>query len=341
MKNVANKLINIIILLIVIDLIKNRYIDTSSYKDELRDKKLYENANSNFVNSDFFQFNQKQSPKLFVSKTKNKYLELHEVKNTSTKYTDIINNSSFYEIPEAIISQYEKIYIREELSRIIRDIEKNRKNLKKSKKNNNNEFFSDEYNFYANKIYLEYEYNYYWLRLISKNSIIYELSTSPIKELINPFPDHIYVEQKICFPTSRLISINNPDSEDNLLIKDIKCDIHQVKILPYLPENNFKLKDGMSSSIHSYLPFSVFPQSKFVFQIMILPDVVERVNGNIYIKFNDKKVLIIPITIIGLENEYKIRPIYYLNWQINKKLFLPFRIANPSNKNELCIPLRD
>ena len=87
------------------------------------------------------------------------------------------------------------------------------------------------------------------------------------------------------------------------------------------------------SSINSYYPYSIFPQSKFVFQLLILPDIADKVSGNLYIKFNDKKVLIIPITIIGLENEYKIKPIYYMNWQINKKLILPIKITNPSKKN--------
>ena len=84
-----------------------------------------------------------------------------------------------------------------------------------------------------------------------------------------------------------------------------------------------EVKGGLSSSINSYFPYSIFPQSKFVFQLLILPDAVEKVAGNLYIKFNDKKVIIIPITINGIENEYKIKPIYYMNWQINKRLIIP------------------
>ena len=75
-----------------------------------------------------------------------------------------------------------------------------------------------------------------------------------------------------------------------------------------------EIKGGLTTSINSYLPYSIFPESKFVFQLLILPDVIEKITGNLYIKFNDKKVLIIPTTIIGIENEYKIKPIYYMNW---------------------------
>ena len=333
------------------------YINDISFKEALNSKNIYDKYDLN--NNNILNYNPKQT-KLFFSENKNKYFELSDVSNITTNYKDIINNSSFYEIPETIISQYEKKYQREKIAKIIRGIEnskiKDKKNIninknnnyynynnKKEKKesnyfkSNNNEYFSDEYNFYGNKKLLNFDYNYYWHKLISKNSIINELSTSPIKELISTEPEYIYIKQKICFPISKLFYIYNPDTEDNLLIKDIKSDLHQVKIFPYLPNDYIKSKKNLYSSINSYFPYSIFPQSKFVFQLLILPDVLEKLNGNLYIKFNDKKVLIIPITIIGIENEYKIKPIYYMNWQTNKKLNLPIKITNPSKKKLLII----
>ena len=357
MKIYAIQLINILLLLCLIDIIKNRYINDISFKEAIKNKKIYDK--SELINNNNLNYNPKQT-KLFFSENKNKYYELSDISNSSINYQDIIKNSSFYEIPENLISQYEKKYQREKISKIIRTIENNKNNInyylnqnnynnhhnKKEQKyyyenninnNNNNEYFSDEYNFYGNKKLLNFDYNYYWNKLISPNSIINELSTSPIKELISTEPEHIYLEQKICFPISKLFYINNPDSEDNLLIKDIKSDLHQVKIFPYLPEDYTKTKGSYSSSINSYFPYSIFPQSKFVFQLLILPDIPEKITGNLYIKFNDKKVLIIPITIIGIENEYKIKPIYYMNWQINKKLILPIKITNPNKKKLLII----
>ena len=353
MKILSIQLINILLLLCLIDLNKNRYINDISFKEVINNKKIYDK--SELIKNNILNYNPKQ--KLYFSENNNKYFEFSDISNSSINYKDIIKNSSFYEIPENLISQYEKKYQREKISKIIRTIESNKNNFnylnqnnfnhhnKKDHKcnyvnntsNNNNEFFSDEYNFYGNKKLLNFDYNYYWNKLISQNSIINELSTSPIKELISTEPEQIYLEQKICFPISKLFYINNPDSEDNLLIKDIKSDLHQVKIFPYLPEDYTKTKGSYSSSINSYFPYSIFPQSKFVFQLLILPDIPEKITGNLYIKFNDKKVLIIPITIIGIENEYKIKPIYYMNWQINKKLILPIKITNPNKKKLLII----
>ena len=323
--------------------IRNLYINDLSYKEALKSKSIYDN--SDLINNNIFKYS--PQTKLFFSENKNKYIELSEVSNTSTNYQDIINNSSFYEIPESIISRYEKRYQREKIDRIIRTIESNKANAKNNNNNNNNNknnndnnsngYFSDKYSFYGNKKLISLDYSYYWNKLISKNSIINDLSSSPIKELISTEPEQIYIEQKICFPVSKLFYINNPDTEDNLLIRDIKSDLHQVKIFPYLSKDYIKTKGNSFSSINSYYPYSIFPQSKFVFQLLILPDIADKVSGNLYIKFNDKKVLIIPITIIGLENEYKIKPIYYMNWQINKKLILPIKITNPSKKKLLII----
>ena len=215
--------------------IRNLYINDLSYKEALKSKSIYDN--SDLINNNIFKYS--PQTKLFFSENKNKYIELSEVSNTSTNYQDIINNSSFYEIPESIISRYEKRYQREKIDRIIRTIESNKANAKNNNNNNNNNknnndnnsngYFSDKYSFYGNKKLISLDYSYYWNKLISKNSIINDLSSSPIKELISTEPEQIYIEQKICFPVSKLFYINNPDTEDNLLIRDIKSDLHQVK----------------------------------------------------------------------------------------------------------------
>ena len=270
-----------------------------SYKDVLKSKNIYDN--SDLINNNIFNHN--PQTKLFFSENKNRYVELNEVSNTSTTYHDIINNSSFYEIPETIISKYEKRYQREKIDKIIRKIENNKaneknnnnnKNQNKKEKNynnnNNNGFFSDKYSFYGNKKLISLDYSYYWNKLITKNSIINDLSSSPIKELISTEPEQIYIQQKICFPVTKLFYINNPDTEDNLLIRDIKSDLHQVKIFPYLSKDYIKTKGNTFSSINSYYPYSIFPQSKFVFQLLILPDIIDKVSGNLYIKFNAEKI---------------------------------------------------
>ena len=98
------------------------------------------------------------------------------------------------------------------------------------------------------------DYHYYWHFLFSKKTIINNLEESHIKDIISTDPDNIIIKSKICFPITKLFTIYNPDTEDNLLIKDIKSDLYQVKIFPYLPENYNGAKGEIYSSINSYFP---------------------------------------------------------------------------------------
>ena len=218
MKNMFIQIVKLIFLLSIFELINNIYINDVndiSFKEALNQKNSYDKSNIRTKSNNILNYEPQQT-KLFFSENKNKYYQLHEISNSSTDYKDIINNSSFYEIPEILISQYERKYQREKISKIIRNIERNKNKIKnnynsiRSNRNNNymnnninkinnnyeikNEYFSDEYNFYGNKKLLSLDYNYYWHKLISKNSIINELSTSPIKELISTDPEQIYIE---------------------------------------------------------------------------------------------------------------------------------------------------
>jgi len=310
----------------------------------------YEPINYNNLENNFNQKN------LFLSENRDKYDELNDFTDTSKKYRDLINNLSFAEIPENLISRYEDKYQLERRFKIIRSIEKkqnqndnnqNSHNYNGYKDNNNNyyrnieddgdEYFSDKHNFYGDKKLLNFDYHYYWYFLFSKKSVINNIENSHIKDMISTDPKYISVKQKICFPITKLFSIYNPDTEDNLLIKDIKSDLYQVKIFPYLPEDYNGGKGELYSPINSYFPYNIFPQSKFVFQLLILPDLIGEVKGNLYIKFNDKNVLIIPITLTGIENEYKIKPIYSMNAPLYKLLSIPIKIINPDSKRILKI----
>ena len=338
----------IFILIFLIDNIENNYINDLSLDESSKGEKLLI-GNSEPINYNNLEnnFNQKN---LFLSENRDKYDELNDFSDTSKRYRDLINNLSFAEIPENLVSRYEDKYQLERRFKIIRSIEKkqnsndnnqNNHNYNGYKDNNNNyyknieddgeEYFSDKHNFYGDKKLLNFDYHYYWYFLFSKKSVINNIENSHIKDMISTDPEFISVKQKICFLDRKLISIYNPDTEDNLLIKDIKSDLYQIKILPYLPEDINGAKDDFYPSINSYFPYNIFPQSKFVFQLLILPDLIGEVKGNLYIKFNDKNVLIIPITLTGLENEYKIRPPLY------KLLSIPVKIINPDSKRILTI----
>ena len=345
----------ILCFLFVFDSIENYYINCFSLKQTNKKEKIlldniesidYNNLESNIQNT-----------KLFISEKDDKYLEVNDFADNSINYREIINNHSFAEIPEKLIFRYENKYQLEKRFKIIRSIE-NSKNINSNsnqnsyninnKENDNNNFykniidgnsgyFSEKHNFYGNKKILNLEYHYYWYYLIRKNTIINNLHTSHIKELISTEPENIIIKEKICFPHTKLVYIYNPDSEDNLLIKDIKCDLYQVQIYPYLAEDYSGTKREIYSTINNYFPYNIFPQTKFVFQLLILPDLIGDVKGNIYIKFNDKNVLMIPITITGIENEYKIKPIYNMNIQLHKQLTLPLKITNPDDKKLLMV----
>ena len=349
--NIKN--LNIIFIIVLIDTIENNYInDFSEEEISKKEKSLPDelvSINHNNLDNIFSHKN------LFFSENNDKYNELNDLSDTSKKYRDIINNLSFAEIPENLISRYEDKYQLERRFKIIRALEKKQNININIQQNNNNDFkddnnnyykniedegdeyFSDKHNFYGNKKLLNFDYHYYWYFLFSKKTIINNLEASHIKDVINTEPENIIVKQKICFPITKLFSIYNPDSEDNLLIKDIKCDLYQVKIFPYLPEDYNGVKQDSYSSISHYLPYNIFPQSKFVFQLLILPDLLGEIKGNLYIKFNDKNVLIIPITIAGIENEYKIKPLYNMNVQLNKQLSIPIKVINPDKKKILKI----
>ena len=344
----------IFIFIFLIDIIETNYINDFSLEESSKEEKLlignYEPINYNNLENNFNQKN------LFLSENRDKYDELNDFTDTSKKYRDLINNLSFAEIPENLISRYEDKYQLERRFKIIRSIEKkqnqndnnqNIHNYNGYKDNNNNyyrnieddgdEYFSDKHNFYGDKKLLNFDYHYYWYFLFSKKSVINNIENSHIKDMISTDPEYISVKQKICFPITKLFSIYNPDTEDNLLIKDIKSDLYQVKIFPYLPEDYNGGKSELYSPINSYFPYNIFPQSKFVFQLLILPDLIGEVKGNLYIKFNDKNVLIIPITLTGIENEYKIKPIYSMNAPLYKLLSIPIKIINPDSKRILKI----
>ena len=168
----------------------------------------------------------KLNKNLYFSENKNKYHKLNDITDNSKIYKDIINNSSFAEIPENLISRYEYKYQLEKRFKIIRAIEKKENmNLKNNNQKNNYNNNEEEFD------------HYYWHFLFSKKTIINNLEESHIKDIISTDPDNIIIKSKICFPITKLFTIYNPDTEDNLLIKDIKSDLYQVKIYPNIQED--------------------------------------------------------------------------------------------------------
>ena len=60
-----------------------------------------------------------------------------------------------------------------------------------------------------------------------------------------------------------------------------------------------------------------------------MADIVGFIKGNIFIEFTNKTIIIIPIKIIGFENQYNIKPIYEINLNLGEKIQNPIEIYNP------------
>ena len=95
----------ILFIFLLIDSIENNYFNDYSFKEVSKKEKLllnelesinYNNLENNFLNKN-----------LYFSENKNKYHKLNDITDNSKIYKDIINNSSFAEIPENLISRYE------------------------------------------------------------------------------------------------------------------------------------------------------------------------------------------------------------------------------------------
>ena len=79
-------------------------------------------------------------------------------------------------------------------------------------------------------------------------------------------------------------------------------------------------------------PKTIVPGENLILQLIILPDIIGDILGNLYFEFSDNKVLLYPIKIKGVENIYKMNPIYSPSWPSSKLLTLPINIYNPHKK---------
>ena len=248
----------------------------------------------------------------------------------------IKNNRSVVLVPDNIIAKNEKLLEIENVAKLINKIENNNETSTTKKINKNKkEIYPDDYSFYGSTNILSSDYNY---KYIKKNALIYDKGTSSIKDIISTEPEEIKLEYEICKPKPILFKIFNKNADENLIIKDIKTDLYQVKIFPYISNKNIEKKnisnnlENITPSINAYLERSICPKSFFVFQLLFLLDHKTTIKGTLYIEFNEKKILLIPIQLIGKENIYRVNPVYYLNHQIKKLFYAPIQIFNPTTK---------
>ena len=278
--------------------------------------------------------------KIYLPEYQNKYSRINELNDSNFNFLKITNNRSVALVPDDLIEANEKHLEMEKIAKIINKIEKNNNTNKYIKNQNQNEIYTDDYSFYSDSNSFYDDYDNYQQKYIKKNALIYERSSSSIKDLIATNTDKIVSESEICIPKTILFRIINPNLEENLIIKNIKTDLYQVKIFPFISNKNIEKNnhlnnnnlENLTPSISSYLEHSIYPQSTFIFQLLILLDHKTTIKGTLYIEFNEKKVLLIPIRLVGKDNRYRIKPLYYLNYQVRKLFYEPVTIFNPTSK---------
>lgn len=122
------------------------------------------------------------------------------------------------------------------------------------------------------------------------------------------------------------LTIRNLRNE-NLILKSIRTDLYQVTVF------YFRGKDSNNPyNIKNIYPKALIPGESMGFQIIILPDTFGEIKGNIYIELSDNRVIIYPISIIGIANIYKVQPVYFPNWQSSRLLNTPITIYNSFNR---------
>ena len=260
--------------------------------------------------------------KLYVPEYQNKYSRENELNDTNFNFSKIRNTRNVLLIPDNIIEEYDNAYQRQKISKIIDNFLYSENYNDKNSIYKPNSIYSDDYTFYGNKENFNYDHNYVWHKYIKQNTPIYEKSTSIIKDMIDTEPEFIDVDNEICSIQNFIFYIKNPDSEINLKIKNVKSDIYQINIFRYNKLVDYNIKGSIISS-------TIPPKENFAIQILVLPDMKNIVYGTIYIEFNNKKVLLIPIKINGKESKFRVSPIYQTDAQIKKYISIPIKIFNP------------
>lgn len=248
--------------------------------------------------------------KLYLPKSKK-----HHSSNLTTSFLNLKDN---YIIPDSLLDEYEKAFAQDKIQNII--FSEQGVFLAKYQKG---------YDIYADITKLKYDTYYTWNKLIKKDVEIKDYPFSPVKNYIETSPQYISLHLQICMPKVILFHISNPHNHDTLMIRSIRTDMYQVRLFPY--NSNIDSKEYVPQ-ISTILPKMLSSKEILSLQIVVLADNRRVTNGSIYIEFNDKKILIIPVSLKGEENPYRLSPIYFPSLSNEKFLSVPIKIYNPHSK---------
>ena len=251
-----------------------------------------------------------RNTKLYLPKSKKHY--------SSNLTSSFLSQKDNYIIPDSLLDEYEKAFVQDKIQKII--FSGQGVFLAKYQKG---------YDIYADITKLKYDTYYTWNKLIKKNVEIKDYPFSPVKNFIETSPQYISLQLQICMPKVILFHISNPHTHDALMIRSIRTDMYQVRLFPY--NSNIESREYIPQ-ISSILPKMLSVKETLSLQMVVLADNRRVTNGSIYIEFNDKKILIIPVSIKGEENPYRLSPIYFPSLSNEKFLSVPIKIYNPHSK---------
>ena len=151
-----------------------------------------------------------------------------------------------------------------------------------------------------------------------------------IKDIIKFEPENIVLKEKpMCIPTMALLNLKNI-SKNKIIIKNVRTDLYQTTIFLFQQAQDKSQSQYFNPKVN--YPRELDNNTFLTFQIILLPDTIGEITGNLYIEFelNDEiGVIVYPISINSVDNMYKIAPIYYPSWPTSKLLSLPITILNP------------
>ena len=296
------------------------YLFSFCFSEEETKLNITENYLNN-TNKTYFHLDNnllKKKKLFFPQNLINNRLKLPKKTKKHNNHNYKIIKSNNYKYPNYLLKEINNDYIRKKLNELVRKSEYEKIN-KYSNTKIKEERYSEEYKFYVNKENLGFDSFYTWPLFIKKNTQLYEYKNSNIEKIIKTNPEELKINVHLCIIKKVEFKIYNPDSFNNLIINEIKTDIYQVKIFPLNHDKTLSL------------PYTIYFNVPYVFQLLILADFAQIIRGNLYISFNNNQILLIPIYITSKQNEYNIYPIYKYDLPKGKTFSYSIIVNNPTN----------
>jgi hypothetical protein len=293
--------------------LEKKFIDTTDFQliDKNRDpSRVYSNLEKDLYLKIFDFVDTK-----YINSRKEYYIHmLKKISELKKSLADGGNVIDLYLLPEEVIEDNEN-YMR---------IEKISTMIKKETKYELTIEYDEETEIFLNFNYSK-EISHLWKNKAQKIKNIKNISEA--SQFVNLEPPSLTLKDKqICIPTVSLIKVKNINKE-NLYLRSIFTDMDQVSIFYLDP------KDTQDVKLKRKHPSLIPPGESLVFQLVILPDTVGKIKGNLIFYFQKRRFVFYPIEIDATPNIYKVSPVYHPDLEVSKLLKVPIEIYNPHEKS--------